>query len=250
VKLQCDLCKEIVAADLAIVGDAIEVTCPACKGTFTAPARGSAPVVELARARAARRTPEDGEPSMTCPKCGDLQPPGAACRTCGLLAERMADFRADLERSVPPEVLAAWEQVSASWSDLEAHERFVRTATTAMAYAWAAQRYRDALRLRPDDTVAAERLAKVAKMAEATLLASSGRKPTAGPRPYKKVTMLLLALLAVAVLGIVYALVVSRTLGDEGEELRPARKAPVRSPTRPPKGAQPAAGRDAGPRGP
>lgn len=244
-KLQCDLCKEIVPAEFTVAGNAIEVACPACKGTFTVSARGEAPVVDLsARARAARRPPADGEPAMTCPKCGDVQPTAAACRSCGLLADKMPEFQRDRDTKVPSEVLAAWDEVTAKWSDEDAHDRFARTASTALSYTWAAQRYRDALRLRPDDLVAAAQLARLAKMAEATLLASASRKPQAGAKAYKKATMMIVGLIAFAILGVVYAIVVSRSAGDGRETLRKPPTKPAKKAPRAPHSV------DAGPRGP
>jgi len=244
VKLQCDLCKEIVPAEFTVAGNAIDVACPACKGTFKVDGRADAPIVELARVRAARRAPAAGEASMVCPKCDDEQPPGAACRSCGLLSERMAEFKRERDAKVPPELVEAWDTVHARWSDDAAHEQFVRVASTAMSYPWAAQRYREALRLRPDDPLAASQLARLAKMAEATLLATAVRRPDAGAKPYKKLTAMLIAVVAFALLGIVYAVVVSRSTGDAVEPVRKARPKQGGAPTpkpRPPKSSQPGA---------
>lgn len=247
-KLQCELCKEIVPAEFTVAGTAIAVTCPACKGSFQAEGRGEAPVVELARPRAARRAPAAGEPVMTCPKCHDAQPPGAACRSCGLLGDRMAEFVRDRDAQVPPEVVAAWDELGATWSEDAAHDKFVRIASTAMAYPWAALRYREAIRLRPDDAVAAAQLARLARMAEVTLLATATRKPVPGAKPYRKVIILLVTFLALAVIGVVYAI-----MSTDGATERPAArpgapaKASPKAAPKPPGAAKP---RGAAPSGP
>ncbi len=217
-KLQCELCKEIVPAEFSIAGNGIDVTCPACRGTFRVTARAEAPMVELARARVAKHRPAPGEPSMTCPKCDDEQPPRPACRSCGLLADRMADFVRDRDAKVPAEVTAAWDAVGTSWEDEAAHDRFVRAVSTALAYPWAAQRYRDALRLRSDDPIATEQLARLGRMAEATLLVTSGKKRDGGGKdaqPYKKVLIMFGALVVIAILGIFFTLMLTRNAEDE-----------------------------------
>ena len=166
---------------------------------------------------------------MHCPKCDDDQPAAPACRSCGLLADRMADFARDRDAHVPPEVAAAWQRVGDHWSDDAAHEAFVRAVTAAMAYPWAALRYRDALRLRPDDAVAAAQLARLARMAEATLMASASRKPEAKARPYRAAVAMLIAILVLAVIAVAYAVVTTRQRG--GSEVRAVPANPVRPAT-------------------
>lgn len=232
-KLQCELCREIVPADFAIGDRGIDVHCPACGGDYAVAAtRGNA--VELAVARAARRpaVASAGEPAdaMTCPKCGDVQPRRAACRSCGLAAERMGDFAHNRDAGVSPEVAAAWDHAKAHWSDDDAHERVIRVAAAALAYPWVAQRYREALRLRPDDARAAEQLARVARMAEATLLSSATRRPVAQAKPFRGTLALLAGLVLLVAIGAVYATISARQRADEPAYERPRR---------PPAGATP-----------
>jgi len=222
VKLQCELCREIVVADFAVVGGAIEVRCPACARTFTVTATRSAEVLDLARARPARPAAGSDEHAMRCPKCDDEQPAAPACRSCGLLAARMADFARDRDAQVAPEVVAAWGQLEERWSDPDAHDGFIRTVAAAMSYPWAAQRYREALRLRPDDAVAADQLARLARMAEATLFATAARKETQAARPYRGAITLLAAMTLLIIVGIGYALL-TRALREEPP---PAERAP------------------------
>lgn len=210
-KLQCDLCREIVAADFAMAGDAIEVRCPACAKTFRVTATRVADIVEL---KPPRRPVAADEQAMTCPKCGDQQPPAAACRSCGLLATRMADFERDRDVQVPAEVAAAWAELDAAWTDADAHDRFVKIVAAAMAYPWAAKRYRDALRLRPDDRVAGEQLARLARMAEATLFATGTHKAAGKPTAYRGALAMLAVMLLLIFIGVGYA-IFTRALQDE-----------------------------------
>jgi hypothetical protein len=230
-KLQCDLCREIVVADFAVAGDAIEVHCPSCSKQFRVGATRAAEVLDLKTA--ARRAPAPDEQAMTCPKCGDAQPAAPACRSCGLLATRMAEFERDRDVQVPADVTAAWTELDATWNDAEAHDRFIKIVAAAMAYPWAAKRYRDALRLRPDDRLAAEQLARLAKMAEATLFATATRKATDKPKPYRGALVLLAAMTLLIFVGLAYA-VLSRGLSDDPGGA-PSQKAPRPAPKAPAK---------------
>ena len=204
-KVQCDLCKEIVVADFAVAGDgSIEVSCPSCRGRFQANATRNRRVTgeqvvrgENQRARRASM-PAPHEPSMTCPKCGEVQKPGPSCRHCGLLAERMADYRRDEDAGVPAEVLTGWQRVVDGWRDPERHEELARQVAAADSYAWAARRYREVLRIRGEDPIAAEQIARLARMAEATLLASASAKPARTASSYRGVIIVVL-LVALAI---------------------------------------------------
>ena len=217
-KLQCDLCREIVAADFAVAGDGIDVHCPACEKIFRVGATRGAAVVELKKPRPA---PPAGEQAMTCPKCEDVQPSAPACRSCGLLASRMADFVRDRDSRVAPEVVAAWQALDAAWSDTEAHDRFIKIVASSMAYPWAARRYREALRLRPDDRLAAEQLARLARMAEATLFASGTKRAEAKPKAYRGALTLLAAMLILVFVGLGYA-ILTRNLQEDPPAPAPA----------------------------
>lgn len=227
-KVQCDLCREIVVAELAIRGDRIEVHCPSCDGRFDVATAGKAP--SLAPVKFAPPAPEaiDGD-SMTCPKCGLVQRPADACRACGLRADKMASFTAT-DVAAAPEVGAAWLACERAWSEPAAHEEVARVAAAFGAYAWLARRYRDRLRGYPDDAVAAARLAAVTRMAEAALRAGATAQRDGGPgapgaaahKPYKSATAILVMLVLLAAAGTIYALVSTPT--DEA----PAEPIPVK----------------------
>ena len=215
-KVQCDLCKEIVVADFAVAGDgAIELVCPSCRGRFTVSAtrnrRVTGELVVRGENQRVRRAsmPVAGEPDMTCPKCGEVQRLGPACRTCGLGADRMAEFAREQEATVPPAVAERWQHAEAHWSDPDAHEQLMQAAAGTGAYPWVARRYRDVLRQRPDDPVAPDQIARLARMAEATLIASASQRQTA-VAPYRGIGAVMLVLLAVIAAGIVYVMVARR----------------------------------------
>lgn len=129
-KLQCELCREIVPADFAIGDRGIDVHCPACGGDYAVAAtRGNA--VELAVARAA------------------------------------------------------------------------------------------------------EQLARVARMAEATLLSSATRRPVGQAKPFRGTLALLAGLVLLIAIGAVYATISARQRADEPAYERPRRPPAGATPPRP-----------------
>ncbi|HTJ44899.1 MAG TPA: hypothetical protein VL463_22485 [Kofleriaceae bacterium] len=212
-KVQCDLCKEIVVAGLSIRGDEIAVHCPACDGTFTV-GTSAAPAQQK---DVAPPKIEDG-PTMTCPKCGVVQRPADACRSCGLLASRMPDFVAT-EDLPAAEVAAGWAACEAAWNDNAAHEALARLASAHNAYAYVARRYRERVKKNADDSIAAGRLAAITRMTEASLRAGATARndraplvPGAPPRkPYRASLTVLVMLVVLVAAGTVYALVTTPT---------------------------------------
>jgi hypothetical protein len=156
---------------------------------------------------------------MTCPKCGEAQPTAAACRRCGLLAERMADFSRDQDAAAP-ELAVAWQALESSWDDPAAHERFVELISTLTAWPWAARRYRDVLRERPGDPRATEQLARIAKMTEAMLRASATVHPQQ-TTTYRRTLGMLMVLLVLLVIGIAYAFIVKGLRAGQVERDNP-----------------------------
>jgi hypothetical protein len=206
-KVQCDLCREIVVAELAIDGDRIAVRCPMCKGRFLVDATVEPPPAEKAVAPA----PLDG-PTMTCPKCGTAQRTADACRSCGLRADRMARYTA-ASSGASPELVAAWTACLSRWSDPDAHEDLATLAAAHGAYAWVAGRYRDRLRDEPGNATAAQRLGALTRITEASLRAGAaghtdgrGGGPP-GHKPYKNAITILVALVLLAAAGTIYAMV-------------------------------------------
>jgi len=214
-KLQCELCKDIVLADFVVDGEGIAVHCPSCGGHFRAGATHAHPApAAKAAATEADRPPSPG-PTMACPKCGTVQPEAAACRVCGLRAERMASYAAQNPAgNAAPELLAAWAVVEAGWDDVDAHDKLGNLIASHNAYAWAARRYRDRLRAAPDDPIATDRLARITRITEASLRASavarsdarSDGMPASVAKPYRGVITVLIMLVVVIAAGTIYAL--------------------------------------------
>jgi hypothetical protein len=152
--------------------------------------------------------PIDG-PTMTCPKCGTVQRPADACRQCGLRADKMKGFSA-ADEAASPALTAAWAKCLATWSDPDAHEELAKVAAAHGAYAWVARRYRDRLREQPQNATAAQRLAAITRITEASLRAGAAVRPDAkgaGHKPYKSALTILIALVLLAAAGTIYAMV-------------------------------------------
>lgn len=131
-----------------------------------------------------------------CAKCGAaLGAEASACARCGLARDRMAAYAASADEAVPAEVRAAWTAATAAWGEPARHETFLRVATDARAFAWAARQYRQASADRPADPTAAAMLQRLARTAEVVTLAGGGGKVR--PRAPYRGAMLLLALGAI-----------------------------------------------------
>jgi hypothetical protein len=218
VKLQCDLCREIVVADFAVDGDAIRVRCPACDGSFrvAATAASAATAGPSVPAPPAPTPPATTGPTLTCPKCGSTQAPADACRSCGLRVDRMDDYAAQRPVDGAPTMIAAWADAQAAWTDPAVHDRLANLAPAHHAAAWLARRYRDHLRASPGDAIAADRIARIARISEAALRASAtprGDKSAIGlavgstsAKPYRGVLTILIVLVMVIVAGTIYAI--------------------------------------------
>ena len=189
-RVECEACRELVAASLAVEASALRATCPAC---------GHVTLAALAASTAG-----DTSDAPLCPKCGAPRRADAtSCATCGLAAARMAAYTDAREAAVPDSVRAAWARVEEAWSEPARHDELLREAAAHNGYAWAAGRYRT----RGRDPIAARQLDRLRRAAEATLLASATARPDAAARPYRSVIGVLAVLIVVIAVGLVYALV-------------------------------------------
>lgn len=207
-KIQCQLCKEIVELARFRSSEAgIDITCPACGEQFFVPAPSD-------------ETPEESEPSaapapsgprMRCPKCDDEQPEADACRACGLAADRFADFAARAD-DASPELALLWQACVDRWDQPDSHDRFVEAVAADSSFAYGARQYRQRLRERPDDPRARSGLDRLTRMAEVTLLSSAAARKGAEPdEPFKNVVLLMVALVALVGIGGVYLLLRGRS---------------------------------------
>jgi hypothetical protein len=151
--------------------------------------------------------------ALACPKCGADRREGArACSRCGLAVDRMAAFAKERE-DVPERLVTAWDR--AEWSDARAHDDLLQLAHTLDAYPWLAAKYR--ARTPGDDALAQERLARIQKAMEVTLLASATPKPDKAGMKYRG----LIAILALVVLAAVLLYVVIKMRDTGPEPLQP-----------------------------
>ncbi len=200
-KIQCQLCKEIVELGAFVSSDrGIEIGCPVCAGKFFVASKSS----EASASPQPAAT--KGEPTTPCPKCGEsVSGSRAACKACGLLRERFDDFAAEAAEA-DEELVALWGACEGNWNEEDAHEAFVAKASATGAFAAAARRYRDRLRQYPGDPTATARLARLTKMAEVALLSV---RPTnvedEGMTGYRGVVALLVVLLLAAIAFGIYA---------------------------------------------
>lgn len=197
-RVECESCRELVAARFAVEGAAVRATCPGCGHVTSAPALvAGAPALPVA---AADDPPDD---AALCPKCGAPRRAGAAaCASCGLAVDRIAAYTDARDAAVPEAVRGAWARATEAWDDAGRHDQLLRLVATHSCYAWAANRYRT----RRGDGVAERQLERLRRAAEATLLASATARPDPTAAPYRA-TRGVLAILIVAVLvGLVYAM--------------------------------------------
>lgn len=145
----------------------------------------------------------DAASTEKCPKCGTPVGGAPACKKCGLVATKLAEFSAKRESFVPRSVLAAWEAVDANWSDPHLHDVLLGVVAEFDQFAWAASKYRE----RTGDAIALAQLARIARAAEATMLASASARPEKAS-PYKSLTLLLGVFVFVILAGVFYAMVI------------------------------------------
>jgi uncharacterized Zn finger protein (UPF0148 family) len=230
VRVECESCRKLGVARLAVDGGAVRATCAACGHvTMTALANAPAEVVEQT------------SDAALCPKCGAVRRTDAvACATCGLAAARMAAFRDARDAMVAEPVRTAWQHANDAWTDDTRHDALFQTAATHNAYAWTAGRYRTRR-----DSIADRQLERLRRAAEATLLAGATARAEASTRPYRATAGVLAALVIVIAAGLIYAMVVRdrrhalRAHAQSGELVEPAAAAPAPAGPATPGGVRP-----------
>ncbi len=232
VKLLCGACERAGALELSAGNSAAEAWarcrhCGAKERVVIAPA--APPEGEL-----------EGDAEPRCPKCQTPVGQRRACPTCGLAAERMATFAAARDVASPA-LEACWQAALDAWTEQARHDAFVQAAAGAGAFAFAAGKYQEATRARPDDPIAPRQLARVRRTAEAAMLASAQVRHVE-QKPYRSATAVLVLLVVALVAGGVYATFLRNTRGVAGAEVAPRPVAPA------PRGPRPAPSGLPGPR--
>ena len=217
-RVECTSCKQLVPAELAIDGTTIRATCPACAAQLTVPtiAAPTPPVVAPSAADA-------------CPKCGAARRPEAtSCASCGLSTARMDVYANERDAAVPEIVKAAWARVLEAWNEAQRHDALFALAAAHTAYAWIGGRYREQARARPGDPIAEKQIDRLLRASEATLRATATTRKEPASSSYKGTIAILGVLVIVIMLGVVYAIIKSKSGDDAPPPPPPARGSQVR----------------------
>jgi hypothetical protein len=86
------------------------------------------------------------------------------------------------------------------WSDQAGHDEVLRLATQYDGYAWAAARYREVVRVRPNDAIAKRELERLRRAAEVTMLTTAIARVDRTPKPYRA-SIAMFVLLVMALIG-------------------------------------------------
>ena len=119
----------------------------------------------------------------------------------------MVAFAEIRDAAVPEVVLETWQRVVDGWEEPVRHDELLRLVTNHGCYAWAAARYRDAIRARKADAIGEGQLDRVRRAAEAALYLSATPKPDPTEKPYRSTIAILGVLVIIMAMGLVYALV-------------------------------------------
>ncbi len=214
-RVECERCHALVAADLEVDGEGVTVRCGACGGSFHATARRRpAPVVAAV----------DDQPG--CVKCGAPMTAEPACPRCGLARERAASWAA--ASSVPADALAAaWAATEAAWDESAAHDRVAALALDLGELPWLARRYREVQRARPSDAVARTRIDRIGVMTLAALKATAA-VPRSGLSSRQAGTWVVIILVLLVGAGLLAAKTATQ---QRQTQRRPAIPAADRAPT-------------------
>ena len=253
-RVECEACRGLVEASFRIEGDAVGVTCPACRHVMRVP--GDVPPDVMGDASG-----DPAGPAPRCPKCGAAcRGEAIACPACGLAVTvnarparragpnlRHGSLRLDVCRAndaaeardaagpgaVPEAVRAAWTRTVEAWSDPARHDELLQLVATHRAYAWAAGRYR----ARGDDAIARRQLDRLRRAAEAALLAGATPRPDVAARTSSRTRRRLLALVITTIAaGALYAMGIADPPPPSSARPSPARLLPAGHPARPPTG--------------
>lgn len=215
-RIECEQCRALVEPTWTVTGTDIVARCPACD-------HASRATGETTAAPASGTADADGD-AIECPKCGLRPVAGDACGRCGLDVSRMASWAATDTAS--DALAVAWEDCLAHWTDAAKHDRAASLALTLGEQPWLARRYRGVLRDRPGDAIAAARLERTGKIAQAALFATATSPRPAGYR--RGSSMALLAILALIVAGgLLWGLYMARKR-EAADAANPAATTPTR----------------------
>lgn len=102
------------------------------------------------------------------------------------------------------DVTAAWDRVVEQWDDPARHEVLIAAVAQHSSYAWAAARYKE----RAGDPIADKQIDRLRRAATATMFATATTRRSTEASPYRKVIIWFAVLVAMLLLGLVFARVV------------------------------------------
>lgn len=223
-RVECPSCKQTVSPALAINAIDVGMTCPSCSAAIGADVLAGAetddevatttPIPVAARTRSvddiAMTNPIPTTQAKVCAKCGTALRDGAgACASCGLAVSKMATY-SEKEIDVGPAIKAAWARVIASWDDEARHDALFRLVAETGEYGWAAARYREQAKSRPDSPIATKQQEKLRRAIEATLIVSATTREKPQAAPYKSTLTMLGVLVIMLIIGMFYLFIKSR----------------------------------------
>lgn len=101
----------------------------------------------------------------------------------------------------PADVQTAWQDITEHWDDAARHKAFVGLVSAHNCFAWAAARYKE----RAGDAIADAQLERLQRAATATLMATARARPRSERAPYVSLLVVVVALLALALIGLLAA---------------------------------------------
>jgi hypothetical protein len=113
---------------------------------------------------------------------------------------------------VPADVRAAWQAACDAWDDPARHDALFEHVARTGSYAWAAARYKE----HGEEPIAAARLAKLRRAAEAAMLATAFARPPERRRSFGVIVMVAALAFAVAVALVVAVAIARRNGANEG----------------------------------
>jgi hypothetical protein len=125
---------------------------------------------------------------------------------------------------VHADVSLAWDRAVEQWDDIARHDALLALVVQHSDFAWAAARYKE----RGDDAIAKARLERLRKAATATMFATAKVRETDKTDPYRKILIWIVVLVAMLVLGLVFARIVVNNLPAKPA---PAPSGPAQHPT-------------------
>jgi hypothetical protein len=139
-----------------------------------------------------------------CPKCSQKKaaPTQEACVRCGLVFALWNPDNAPKVVALDEGAETLWSAVAKNWSDVEAHDAFLKYCSVASMLPAAGRRYRERLDEQPSDEIAQQMQKRILAMATAAM-GSPAQKP---PEPFTRSGAFWVVIVGALSLGIIAAM--------------------------------------------